>query len=379
MIYIGACIGHWDKLSCYLIPSLIVWFLDRGARLVRTALLHYNVLPGGDVSFGPSRASTTLFADPVNGDVVRLDFVHPHDPWSIGQHFYLCFPQESIWQSHPFTPLNLPVYDEKSGGVQHSYIFRAKQGETKKIAQMVTAAKNQSEGRDVMTSVVLTGPYGEDITANLTQDVNILCIAGGTGRTYVLPVLLNLATHPRSRDRKVTLVWAVRQKSDILWVEPELLRVRQLAKSIDLSIRIFVTREAERQVNHEKIAGSMSKSTGEPVVESQNTSDASSIASTSAAFPCCGPPIDSFAIQKTAIPAVNPHEEPEHRHPDLGRLVNDFIQDTVRGRTVVYASGPGGMISDLRSIVAECNDGGRVWNAEERFDVSLVCDDRLEW
>jgi hypothetical protein len=37
------------------------------------------------------------------------------------------------------------------------------------------------------------------------------------------------------------------------------------------------------------------------------------------------------------------------------------------------------MISDLRSIVAKCNDGSKVWRGEERFDVELVCDDRLEW
>ncbi|KAG9610328.1 hypothetical protein KCU86_g3164, partial [Aureobasidium melanogenum] len=382
MVYIGACIGHWDKLSCYLIPALIVWFLDRGARLVRTAILHYTVLPGGEVAFGPAKASTTLFSDP-NGDVVRLDFVHPHDAWAVGQHFYLCFPENSIWQSHPFTPLSLPIHDDVNCGVQHSYIFRAKSGETKKVADLAAKKLQQAGGVTPLTSVILTGPYGEEITSHLTQDVNILCIAGGTGITYVLPVLLGLAHQPRYVKRKVTLVWAIRQKADVAWVQPELDRVRQLAKSIDSTIRIFVTREAEGQSSvSEKVKYTEDfKSVSEPIVRSgsDQTPDSSSAASTSAAYPCCGPPTESFAIQKTAIPAVDPRDQPIHRHPDLSALVKDFIDETIRGRTTVYASGPGRMISELRSIVAKANDGSKVWKADERYDVDLVCDDRLEW
>ncbi|KAG9927475.1 hypothetical protein KCV02_g9044, partial [Aureobasidium melanogenum] len=382
MVYIGACIGHWDKLSCYLIPALIVWFLDRGARLVRTAILHYTVLPGGEVAFGPAKASTTLFSDP-NGDVVRLDFVHPHDAWGVGQHFYLCFPESSIWQSHPFTPLSLPIHDDVNCGVQHSYIFRAKSGETKKVAQLAAKKLQETSGVTPLTSVILPGPYGEEITTHLTQDVNILCIAGGTGITYVLPVILGLAHQPRSVKRKITLVWAIRQKADVAWVQPELDRVRQLTKSIDLTIRIFVTREAEGQSNtSEKVKYTEDfKSVSEPIIRSASdqTPDSSSAASTSAAYPCCGPPSGSFAIQKTAMPASDPRDQPIHRHPDLSVLVNNFIDEAVCGRTTVYASGPGRMISELRSVVAKANDGSKVWKADERYDVDLVCDDRLEW
>jgi predicted ferric reductase len=382
MVYIGACIGHWDKLSCYLVPALIVWFLDRGARLVRTAMLHYTVLPGGEVAFGPAKALTTLFPDP-QGDVVRLDFVHPQDEWAVGQHFYLCFPESSIWQSHPFTPLSLPVHDDVTCGVQHSYIFRAKGGETKKIAQLAVEKLQQAGGVTPLTSVILTGPYGEEITTHLTQDVNILCVAGGTGITYVLPVLLGLAHQPRSTKTKVTLVWAIRQKADMAWVQPELDRLRQLAKSIDLTIRVFVTREAEGpgSISEKGKCKDDAKSIAEPMLksESDQTPDSSSAASTSAAYPCCGPPSDSFAIRKTAVPASDPRDQPIHRHPDLSILVKDFVDETICGRTTVYASGPGRMISELRSIVANANDGSKVWKADERYDVSLVCDDRLEW
>jgi hypothetical protein len=55
------------------------------------------------------------------------------------------------------------------------------------------------------------------------------------------------------------------------------------------------------------------------------------------------------------------------------------VNNTVRGRTDVFASGPGEMISDLRSIIAAANKGGEVWKGEDRWDVRLTCDDRLEW
>jgi ferric-chelate reductase len=67
------------------------------------------------------------------------------------------------------------------------------------------------------------------------------------------------------------------------------------------------------------------------------------------------------------------------RRPDLGMIVHDFLDTTIRGSTTVYASGPGGMVSDLRRIVAGCNSGGEVWKGKERYDVRLVCDDRMEW
>ena len=68
-----------------------------------------------------------------------------------------------------------------------------------------------------------------------------------------------------------------------------------------------------------------------------------------------------------------------HARPDLLAGVSDFVAGTVRGATDVFASGPGGMISELRSVVAGLNRGGDVWRGDERGSVRLVCDDRLEW
>ncbi|KAJ4112136.1 hypothetical protein NW768_011715 [Fusarium equiseti] len=344
MVYIGACYAHWDKLSCFLYSSLLIWFIDRALRLIRSGLIHYQFMDSGSMGFKSIKASVQHFPDTEHGDIVRLDFVHSQDPWKIGQHFYLCFTECSIWQSHPFTPLSLPVL--KEGTVQHSYILRAKQGETKKLAEM--ARKRVAENDTLTTPVILSGSYGESIAEHLTPETNILCVAGGTGITYVLPVLLDLISKPSSPMRKVQLIWAVRKASDTQWVHDELESIYQSRESHAIEVRIFVTREASSAV-----AG-----TGVDFEDKEVDAGASSPSNRS----------DSGDVS-------NGHS---NSHPDLKKLTPQFIADTVRGPTTVFASGPGSMISDLRSAVAASNSGSQVWKGNDRFDVSLVCDNRLE-
>ncbi|TGJ79969.1 hypothetical protein E0Z10_g8809 [Xylaria hypoxylon] len=358
LIYIGACWGHWEQLKCFLLPSLLIWFLDRGVRFFRTALIHHQYLPDGSMGFRAAPASVTHFSDPDHGDIVRMDLVQPHDAWKIGQHFYLCFAESSIWQSHPFTPLNLP--QTRNGTVSHSYIMRAKKGETKKIADI--ALKKLALSPKATTPVILTGPYGESIAETLMPEDNLLCVAGGTGITYVLPVLLDLIQRPAVRDRKIQLVWAIRRKADLCWVEQEIVAINNAAKSHGIEVHIYVTREASSSstssIQDEKIDAHVG------VKETCGSESCSSVNGVQSPM--------SLDIQKIGSKGLN-------HHPDLKALVSDFVDNTVRGPTKVFGSGPGGMISDLRDIVAGCNSGAKVWRGHERFDVSLICDDRLEW
>ena len=342
MIYIGACWGHWAKLKVFLLPSLLIWFADRGIRLVRAMLLHYNYLPSGKIGFSSSQAEITHFADSDNGDVVRLDFHHPQDAWKVGQHFFLCFTEGSIWQSHPFTPLSYPQV--KQGTTLHSYIFRAKKGETKKVADLAAAlTKKEESTKAPTTGVILTGPYGGDIVEDIASNVNVLAIAGGTGVTYVLPALFHLVrTGAHNSTRRVELVWVIRKAQDVNWIKAEL---DELRSHPQITIHIFVTRE-----NADSSSSSVTK-------------DDSSIE-------------DASEAEKGV--AVEKANTQDHR-PDLAAIVRNYVDSTVQGPTNVIASGPGSMITDLRAAVAKCNDGGRVLRGEDRFDVKLTTDERLEW
>ena len=389
MLFIGACWGHWAQLYCWLLASLVVWFVDRGARLLRTALLHYGYVDGSmtKMGFQTAKANVTMFPDATNGDVVRLDFEHNHQPWKVGQHFYLCFPESSIWQSHPFTPSSLPA----SGNAlqSHSYIMRAKSGETRKLAEKMKAraALLSGEKRDeaVTTPVILAGPYGLSTIGPLKEstDVNVMCIAGGSGVTFVLPVLLHLVRQPETSrsDRKIELVCAVRRRCDLEWIRSELNMLHSATKKLDLKIRIFITREDEVDTTtaaEHSTRESPQKQNKQPSINIEEDKISENSDSTSAAHATekHPQPRASFSIQRATHTAAL---SPSTRHPDLHTLINDFVASTIRGPTIVYASGPGGMTSDLRSIVAGCNDGAKVLRGDERGDVSLVCDDRLEW
>ncbi|KAJ5145468.1 uncharacterized protein N7515_000032 [Penicillium bovifimosum] len=363
MVYIGACWAHWKQLKCFMWPSLIFWFLDRGARLVRTALLHYHPDHSNAIgfSFKSSEATITRFPDSEHGDVIRLDLHNTQDAWTIGQHYYLTFAKCSIWQSHPFTPLNVPCVSK--GTVQHSYILRAKSGETKKIADLAATGIST-------TPVILTGAYGEPITRQLTPSTNILCIAGGTGITYVLPVLLELARQTPSPDRKLELIWAVRHTVNMEWVAAELDPLQKARKTLNLGIRIFATRDARSKTPSIESSEAENCNLEIPKIDEKALQVAPSSGSDTA---CCG------CDKPAAVERLGGGENDINRHPDLPTLVGDFLAETVRGPTSVFASGPGGMVSDLRDIVASCNSGGKVWRGEERFDVDLICDDRLEW
>ncbi|KAM0520423.1 hypothetical protein ACHAQF_005907 [Verticillium nonalfalfae] len=350
MVYIGACWGHWQPLKVFMVPGLAIWLFDRFARLARSALVHYQYLPNGTMGFKAAQAALSVFPDEENGDIVRLDFRHSQSPWQPGQHFYICFSECSIWQSHPFTPLSLAV--DRNGTVEHAYIFRAKKGETKKIASLAARKLAVQDGSAKTTPVILSGAYGESLTENLTPEVNVLCVAGGTGISYVLPVLLHLAQQPGIPDRKIELVWAVRRRQDVQWVRPELEVLLAAAKSHGIQIHVRVTRQGEADLGSEGFSPKAEKQVADATSSSSSSSSRNSA---------------SLDLQMTGT------------HPDLDTIVPAFVEGTIRGRTIVFASGPGSMISQLRTVVASCNSGTKVWRGDARFDVALECDDRLEW
>lgn len=346
MVYIGACWGHWEPLKvfskicgCYhlafanvvtaVVPGLAIWLVDRFARLMRTFLIHYNYLPNGSMGFVTAQADMKHFPDPENGDIVRLDFSFPQS-WKPGQHFYLCFSNVSIWQSHPFTPLSLST--EEKGVIRHSYVFRAKGGETAKVAKLVATGT-------IATPVVMQGPYGEDHSLYLSSDVNVLCVAGGTGIAYVLPTLLWLRNQAPNPDRRIMLVWAVRLEQDLEWVREELDDIRS-ATGHGIEISLHVTREKLDEAR----------------------------------------PTTTITAEKSAIASscsVSSGQS-KPRHPNLALTLSKFLSRNVRGRTVVYASGPGAMITDLRTSVAKANSGAKVWRGDETASVQLITDNRLE-
>lgn len=369
MLYVGACWGHWSKLACWMIASLAVWLLDRGVRLLRTFLLHtgkHSDKTHAVWGLHVPKAQMVSFPSEEDGDVIRLDFKHDHQPWDIGQHFYLCFPELSVWQSHPMTPATVPGLSPQ----HHTYIIRAKKGLTGDLAKIARTPLVQSELPS--TSIVLSGPYGQSIVdhdLHCTDDINLFCIAGGTGVTFVLPLLqaITMTSLFPKRRSQVEFIWIIRRKDNIHWLGDEIDALRAVAATCPhFRIRIFVTRECGATS-----ADNGGLARGEKEVDVKRSPSSSSLTSLEGGATADSP----FSVHCLGTPGADGRSP----HPDVHALLSDFLLRTTQGPTRVFASGPTGLISSLRTAVAAHNDPAKVLKGDERYDVQLIHDDRLEW
>lgn len=336
MVYIGACWGHWDGLKCFLLPSLLLWGADRGLRLLGTALLHHRVIGGGVGVFKSFECHITLFLDAARLDVKALV------PAAPGQHYFLTFPRGSIWQSHPFTPLSA-----SDDGL--AFIVRAREGETRNLLAL---------GPE--TPVILTGPYGPDISA--PRESSVLCIAGGTGIAYVLPVLLE-----QRCKGPVQLVWCVRQREDVAWIKPEL----DLLRGSNVRITIHVTREcapAEKPVDSGiSTPGIDDKLVPETPLDTPETPEKVFTLETPDTLETPTPDTETAALTKA--------ESYETGRCLVDRVIGSFLEKT-SGHTRVYVSGPAAMVAEARHAVASRADP----KASRKYgdDVEFFYDERLD-
>lgn len=323
VLYIAACWGHWDRLWCWVVASLALMVIDQVLRGMRTCYIHFGGSKGKGLGFRCAHATVKVLG---KGDdiVVRLDFDYDHrEPWKPGQHFCLCFPSLSTWQSHPFTPSSTP--ELKSGVQHHTYLIRVRQGQT---SQLVTEST---------IPVILTGPYGNEHPKYETR--NVLAVAGGTGVSFTLPIALAGLKQLMIPRAAVDFVWIVRRAEDLEWLATELSELRELLKTCpSLRVSIFVTRETNGNAMS-KTAHSSDDEKGASVLTSSKASSSSQSSNENDL---------TSATDRFNITYLGDH------HPAMSEIVGDFMDraEALGGNIEIVASGPEAMGSDLRSAVA---------------------------
>lgn len=371
-----------------MIASFAIMAFDLVARTIRTFLLHFGYKDGNSgFGFRSVPAKMEIIKDPT-GTIIRMTFTHSQSSWEVGQHFYLTFPALSIWQSHPFTPASNP---NPSSSVQtHTYVIRACNGETKKLAELAEAAMNRFPYGDDTTPVIMQGPYGGSI---LNDDVsNILTVSGGTGVTYALPVI-KAALADNSPVRNIELVWTVRHLENLAWIGPELTYLRsQLDQS--RKQRYLTDKDGELEKDHTVAVTAMKRFRIRIFVTRPGSSRKSS------------PPVrplrpdekeKDFAFNDKLSPVSSVESELEEEledltralpnfsitylnnaRPDVKAMVDTFMEHTVeKGRTQIIGSGPPELGTQLRAAVAAKNVPGNVWRGDDNGDVECVWDDRM--
>ena len=177
--------------------SFIIWGLDRLIRLARLVVFNHSY-------FGFKKGTGTMDANIglLSPDFVRLRVLRPsHFHWSPGQVAYLIMPGVSTvpFEAHPFTIASVDTADEKPQGddaptmekealaetepywKELVFIINVHSGFTKKLREV---AEKSGKAR-----VFVDGPYGSP--PDLKQYDTSVLIAGGSGVTFILPLLLD--------------------------------------------------------------------------------------------------------------------------------------------------------------------------------------------
>ncbi|THV04068.1 hypothetical protein K435DRAFT_220812 [Dendrothele bispora CBS 962.96] len=237
-----------DTFGHYLWPCFLIWGLDRVIRAIRLVAFNHSYFGFGSGS-GTLDATTELLTP----HLVRITLKRPpHFHWAPGQFAYLITPGVSSlpFEGHPFT---IASYDstlnakeiapgtEKSSESPKSYwkelvfLVNVREGFTKRLGH-VAAQKGTIK-------VFVDGPYGQ--RNDLSGFDSVVLIAGGTGVTYTLPMLLDVVEGVRSGRRtcsRVIFVWTVRDSRHFKWALDVINSAVKLApSSLTVEIHLFVT------------------------------------------------------------------------------------------------------------------------------------------
>jgi ferric-chelate reductase len=315
------------------IPSALFIF----DRLVRTSLyIYHNVRPG--------RATLTSY-DNVTKICIRTSRVKH---WKPGQFVLLCIPRIGLGQSHPATIASIP----SSHNGDLVFFLRSHKGWTEKILRRASPSKHgkpeSTGGGD--TFVALTdGPYGGTHSDFAAFDTTLL-VAGSTGVTFTLPILLDIAQRATTQKlplRDVTFVWAVKHARAVEWIKDELHGAVEKLNGVGIATRvlIFVTCDdtlTEGQHRSEKCTCNSTPCRCLQTVQVSNADDPDRIEESS---PASQEP-NSMQLGFGAL---------RSGRPDLKSLIWKLLGGA-NGETGVGVCGPLGLAMEVRNIVAAASD-----------------------
>ncbi|KDR83594.1 hypothetical protein GALMADRAFT_219415 [Galerina marginata CBS 339.88] len=232
LIFIVAGYYHARDLGFggYIWPGLLIWGFDRAIRLGRLVWNNrvWNRAHPGDA-----------LVELLSNDTTRLT-LRRRISWTPGQHAYVILPTVSSmpFEAHPFTIASIPESGGDSKECDVVFLIRGRSGFTRRLREH--AAKDSGS----RVPAFLDGPYG--CPPDLRSFTTCVLIAGGSGISYTLPLLLNLvrinARGGKSAVRRIVFVWAVRDAVHLKWISKTL--VDALATTtpyLTIEPRIYVT------------------------------------------------------------------------------------------------------------------------------------------
>jgi len=228
------------------------------------------------------------------------------------------------FESHPFTIASIR---EPEGDGSHPLVFiiRAMDGFTRHLYNYAVS----HPGKPV--TVLVDGPYGWPPSVDSFSSVVLL--AGGSGVSFTLPLLLDIISSVRRGESpvgRVLFVWSVKHYDDVKWASDDIkTALKTLPPNLSIDVRIYVSRTTSfvPHLNSSDDAIDKKYFSSHPV-GSGSTEDI-----TEKVLPAL--PVDSFQVCLG--------------RPDLLALVREEVE-SAQGPVSVNASGPLTFTNAVRGV-----------------------------
>lgn len=229
--------------TVFLYIAIALYLVERVTRTVRYTFI--NIRPG----------HTTLEA--LDGGATRLRIRSQIKHWPAGAHVLVSIPRYGIFQSHPATIVSTPTsHTGELVLIMHAYrgftkrIFNAAQKDSGPAAdhygRVEETHTSSASQRTYLT--LIDGPYGTE--TDFACFDTLFLVAGSSGISFTLSVLLSLAERTRASPRNqglplrvIHFIWIIKKRTRFSWIADELRFAAETLQQvrIHLSIQIFVT------------------------------------------------------------------------------------------------------------------------------------------
>ncbi|KAL0581780.1 hypothetical protein V5O48_000257 [Marasmius crinis-equi] len=238
-IHCNRLLGSWD----YLYATVVIY----GASVVcRFGWMLYTN------SSGMPRASFELMP----AGMVKLRVAcNPLEVWQPGQHYFFHFLTVAPFESHPFTIASIPKL-ETDEPQELVVLIRSANGLTKRLSKYLA----KHDGAKTIP-VLLDGPFG-GVGQDLSIYEHVLLVVGGTGVTFITPILQDLVRKSNLGEtvcKSVHVVWSVRDEESLSWMINEIQGTARKAIRTSITIQIHVTGNDRNQTTSDSDSDSKIK------------------------------------------------------------------------------------------------------------------------
>ncbi|KIW84286.1 hypothetical protein Z517_03536 [Fonsecaea pedrosoi CBS 271.37] len=203
---------------------------------------------------------TKVIEHPSN--VVEIRIKKEHTKTRAGQYIFLCCPEISLWQYHPFTLTSAPEEDYLSvhirmvgnftralGKVLGCQGLRAIDDKKGPYSEDVsTIDQNGQKFTKLLPRLYIDGPFGS-ASEDVFKFETVLLIGAGIGVTPFASILKSIwyrmrdagSSAPRTRLRKVYFFWVCRDFGSLEWFKSLLAAIENEDKSHAIEIHAYLT------------------------------------------------------------------------------------------------------------------------------------------